>query len=87
MFTYDYLYLSFSDEGHVLKSAHRYGDKTSSVIIEDIHVKHSNLPIKSLSILRLPSIEPKLLIVTDDMVQTIPLNRCSEYASCRYFFI
>ncbi|BES90255.1 Sema [Nesidiocoris tenuis] len=70
-----------TDDGRIVKAVNR--GKSGSIFTEEllVNVKHS--PIKTLSIARGGISGTKLVIITNDEVQTIPLHRCSKILTCR----
>uniref|UniRef100_A0A0A9XEK4 Semaphorin-1A n=4 Tax=Lygus hesperus TaxID=30085 RepID=A0A0A9XEK4_LYGHE len=70
-----------TDDGRVVKAINR--GKSGSIFSEELQVNPRHAPIKTLSIARTTTTAPKLIIITNDDVQTIPLYRCSKIQTCR----
>ena len=78
-----------SDDGRIIKAinvANPDGDpQVRSVVIEELQVLRPGTVVRSLNIVRVEGQPDKLLIVSDDVLQTIPLQRCtsSKITNCR----
>lgn len=78
-----------SDDGRIIKAinvANPDGDpQVRSVVIEELQVLRPGTVVRSLNIVRAEGQVDKLLIVSDDILQTIPLQRCtsSKITNCR----
>lgn len=78
---YDVLFIG-TDDGRIIKAinvANPDGDpQVRSVVIEELQVLRPGTVIRSLNIVRVEGQPDKLLVVSDDVVQTIPLQRCTS---------
>lgn len=89
---YDVLFIG-TDSGKILKTVNAESadtiDRVSPVVIEDIQVFPSNVPIRNLKVVRDSLVpEGRLVIVTDSEIKSIRLHRCysDKIISCRYLF-
>lgn len=76
---------AFTDDGKVLKVACIIGNDARNVtanLIEEIQVIE-NAPIRKLSVVHPSNSEPKLLVVSDSKIRSIPLHRCDMRRSCK----
>ncbi|XP_014247220.1 semaphorin-1A-like [Cimex lectularius] len=82
----DVLYIG-TDDGKIIKAVNYIKkskpEESKAFFTEEIQINGINSAIKSLSITRVPDKPPKLLIITNDVVHTIPLYRCTNINSCR----
>jgi semaphorin 6 len=85
---YDVLFIG-TDDGKVIKalnSASFDSDKTvNSVVIEEVQVLPPGVAVKDLHVARMAGEESKLLVVSDDEIQAVKLQRCSsaKITNCR----
>ncbi|XP_046662250.1 semaphorin-1A-like isoform X2 [Homalodisca vitripennis] len=79
---YDVMFVG-TDDGRILKAinvANPDGEpQVRSVVVEELQVLRNGDTVRSLSIARVPGQEDKLLVVSDDIVITIPLQRCATF--------
>lgn len=74
-----------TDDGRVIKAVNRgMGKPGAALFTEEIQISNTNAPIKSLSVIRNKNETPKLLIITNEVIYSIPLYRCSRIPTCRY---
>jgi cell division ATPase FtsA len=69
-----------------LNSASFDSDKTvNSVVIEELQVLPPSVPVKNLYVVRMGGEESKLVVVSDDEIQAVKLQRCSsdKITNCR----
>ncbi|KAL1129837.1 hypothetical protein AAG570_012781, partial [Ranatra chinensis] len=72
-----------TDDGRVIKAVNRGTGKPAALFVEEIQIANTNFAINSLHITRLPNHPPKLIIVTNNVIQSVPLYRCSSISTCR----
>lgn len=81
---YDVLFIG-TDDGKVVKAVNAASfdadNKVQSVVIEEIQVLPPGVPIKNLYVSH-----GKLIVLSDDEIQSISLHRCNteKFTSCRY---
>lgn len=59
------------------------GKPGAALFTEEIQISNSNSAIKSLTVVRHETDVPKLLIITNEVIHSIPLYRCSTITTCR----
>ncbi|CAL4176126.1 unnamed protein product [Meganyctiphanes norvegica] len=73
-----------TDNGIILKAINKMSSistsKVGGVIVEEIHV--SKRPIINLELAKQPGAHSKLIIITDDDIQSIDLHRCYNKRTC-----
>ncbi|XP_021930955.1 semaphorin-1A isoform X2 [Zootermopsis nevadensis] len=85
---YDVLFIG-TDDGKVIKvlnSASFDSDKSvNSVVIEEIQVLPPSVAVKNLYVVRMDGEESKLVVVSDDEIQAVKLQRCNsdKITNCR----
>ncbi|PNF31376.1 Semaphorin-1A [Cryptotermes secundus] len=85
---YDVLFIG-TDDGKVIKalnSASFDSDKiVNSVVIEELQVLPPSVAVKNLYVVRMGGEESKLVVVSDDEIQAVKLQRCSsdKITNCR----
>lgn len=85
---YDVLFIG-TDDGKVIKalnSASFDSDKTvNSVVIEELQVLPPSVAIKNLYVVHVDGEESKLVVVSDDEIQAVKLQRCNsdKITNCR----
>lgn len=81
---------SVADDGKVIKalnSASFDSDKTvNSVVIEELQVLPPSVAVKNLYVVHMDGEDSKLVVVSDDEIQAVKLQRCNsdKITNCRY---
>jgi len=81
---------SVADDGKVIKalnSASFDSDKTvNSIVIEELQVLPPSVAVKNLYVVHMDSEDSKLVVVSDDEIQAVKLQRCNsdKITNCRY---
>ena len=79
-----------ADDGKVIKalnSASFDSDKTvNSIVIEELQVLPPSVAVKNLYVVHMDGEESKLVVVSDDEIQAVKLQRCNsdKITNCRY---
>ncbi|XP_069678508.1 semaphorin-1A isoform X6 [Periplaneta americana] len=85
---YDVLFIG-TDDGKVIKALNAASfdsDKTvNSVVIEELQVLPPGVPVKNLYVVRMDHEDSKLVVVSDDEIQAMKLQRCNsdKITNCR----
>jgi hypothetical protein len=72
-----------------LNSASFDSDKTvNSVVIEELQVLPPGVAVKNLYVVHMGGEESKLVVVSDDEIQAVKLQRCSsgKITNCRFVY-
>lgn len=78
-----------TDDGRIVKAINvatpDSDPQVRSIVIEEIQVLRSGSTVKSLNIVRGEEGKDKLLVLSDDIIHSIPLHRCSspKITNCR----
>ncbi|XP_066900705.1 semaphorin-1A [Halyomorpha halys] len=73
-----------TDDGRIIKAVNRgMGKPGAALFTEEIQITNSNSAIKSLTVVRHENDVPKLLIITNEVIHSVPLYRCSTITTCR----
>jgi len=81
---------SVADDGKVIKalnSASFDSDKTvNSIVIEELQVLPPSVAVKNLYVVHMDGEDSKLVVVSDDEIQAVKLQRCNsdKITNCRY---
>ncbi|PSN57450.1 Semaphorin-1A [Blattella germanica] len=85
---YDVLFIG-TDDGKVIKALNAASfdsEKTvNSVVVEELQVLPPSVAVKNLYVVRMDGEESKLVVVSDDEIQAVKLQRCSsdKITNCR----
>ena len=73
-----------ADHGHVIKAINKGVGGVEQVVVEDIEVFHDGRPVNNIHVYRSDSSdETKLVVVSENEVKAIPLQRCHIQRTCR----